>query len=147
NPIHGSNDLPSTFGGGNIPVPNGPSFFEVQGNVTVGSLNMTGGFLIVEGTLTVTGSSVWDGGYIVGPGKIVAQGGLQIGGPGGLLYGTTLVNAGNGTLFGQAHIDLYDGGTLVNQLGATLTIQGGGDGFHTDGTATLLNQGSLIAAI
>ena len=149
--IQGSQAVPSLFTGGVIPVTNGPKFFDVQGNVTASSLTLNaGGFLIVYGTLTVTGPVVIDGGYIVGPGTIIAQGGLQLGTVGGdqqFIYGTTLINAGTATLFGQAQISLVDGSTLINEANASLAIQGGGGSVVGDGTSNIVNQGSITAAV
>jgi hypothetical protein len=149
--IDGSNATPTAYTGGAIPVPNGPNFFAVTGNVTVGSMTMTGGYLIVYGTLTVTGPMLWDGGTIVGPGTILAKGGLTLGrslGDQQALYGTTLVNASiSATWYGQAEIGLYDGGTLVNRAGAILAIQGGGSSLNIDRSSTVLNGGTLTAAV
>jgi hypothetical protein len=150
NLIDGSQAAPVAFTGGDIPVTNGPSFFEVTGNTSVASLNMTSGFLIVDGTLTVTGAMLWDGGYIVGPGKIIAQGGLTLGETTDedmALEGTTLVNVGAGTMSGQAQIDMGEGAVFINQQGATLAILGGGSDIFPDGTITLFNQGSITATV
>ncbi len=149
--IDGSQANPVAFAGGDIPVqPNGPSFFIVATDMTVGSLNMTGGFLIVDGTLTVTGAMNWSGGYIVGPGKIIAEGGLTIGvaqGDQQFWYGTTLVNQGAATIFGAAEVGMDLGASFINQAGATITIQGGSQGFTSDGTTTIDNEGTITANI
>ncbi len=147
--------LPALVTGGDVvipvPPPGSADLFEVQGNVTVNSLTMSNGYLIVYGTLTVTGPMNWTGGYIVGPGKIVAEGGLNIGdslGDGGDLYGATLVNAGTATLNNQSSIGVGFGSTIVNEQNATLSIGGGGSGgLFDDGTSFLYNQGTITADV
>jgi hypothetical protein len=152
-PIGGSGaPNPTPFTGGDIPGSRpGVNVFVVQGNVTVSTLNMTAATLIVAGTLTVTGPMTWTGGTIVGSGTVIAAGGLTLsqstGGDQQDLNGVTLVNAGAGTIFGQASITLLDGARLLNQPGATLAIKGGGGILNSDGTATLDNQGSITAAV
>ena len=147
NLIEASQANPGIFSGGTI---TGNNFFVVNGNVSVPSLNMTGGFLIVNGTLTVTGSMLFDAGYIVGPGKIIAEGGLTLGSIAGgqsEIYGAELVNDGAATILGQTQQGWSDGAVFVNPVGSTIAIQGGGQGIDADGTVSIVNQGSITAAV
>ena len=147
NSIQASQANPGNFIGGTI---TGNNFLVVNGNVSVSTLNMTGGFLIVNGTLTVTGSMLFDAGYIVGPGKIIAEGGLTLGtivGGQSEIYGVELVNDGAATIFGQTQEGWNSGAVFVNPVGSTVTIQGGGQGIQADGSVSILNQGSITAAV
>jgi hypothetical protein len=145
--IDGSNTAPGLITGGPVTIPTKTqSFFRVDGNVTVSSLAMTDGYLVVAGTLTVTGPMTWTGGYIVGPGTVRALGGLQIGANDGntghyeALCGVTLINAGTGVMYDSFAQQF--GSTFVNQAGASLTI--GSDGtWSSDGSIALVNAGSI----
>jgi hypothetical protein len=145
--IDGSNTAPTPVTGGAVTIPTKTqSFFRVDGNVTVSSLTMTDGYLVVEGTLTVTGPMVWTGGYIVGPGTIKAEGGLQLGANDGntghyeALGGVTLINAGSAVMYDSFSQEF--GATFVNQAGATLDLASDGT-WSSDGAGSLVNQGTV----
>ena len=146
--IDGSQLAPAPFTGGSIV---DGAFFQVTGNITVGSLNMTGGFLIVDGTITVTGPMLFDEGYIVGPGEIIAEGGLTLGQQPlpdqQEIYGTTLVNTDIATVYGLTEIGINSGAVFINQLGAVLGFQGSGSDIVGDGTVTFINDGSITADV
>jgi hypothetical protein len=146
--INGSMTSPLAISGGAINISSTtPQFYRVDGNVTISSLKMTRGYLVVEGTLTITGSMTWTGGYIVGPGTIKVLGGLQLGANDGItgnyesLYGATLINAGSAVMFDSFSQEF--GSTFVNLPGATLSLRSDGT-WNSDGTATFANQGTLM---
>ncbi len=128
-----------------IPLPTAPytSFYDSAGG-TIGSLNMSGGWLTLTGTLTVTGSMVWTGGYIAGPGTLIVEGGLQLGtgvaAQQEALYGATLINTST--------ITVGDQDTFAQEYGATVENQGiidfkGLKDWTGDDTGTIDNQGTI----
>jgi hypothetical protein len=143
----GSNVSPVAITGGAVNISTtGQHFYRVDGNVTVSSLHMTSGYLVVEGTLTVNGPMTWTGGYIVGPGTVKVLGALQLGANDGVtgnyesLYGATLINSGSANMY-DSFAQQY-GSTFVNLPGASLNLLSNGT-WNSDGTATLVNQGTL----
>ena len=114
--------------------------YEESGSDTIGSLDFTGGDLLVTGalivagpltmsggghlviagtgTLTVTGPMTWTGGYIAGPGTLVVDGNLTLGtGSSGeeALSGTTLEN--------QSIIYVLDGDVFSQQVSLPSTTR------------------------
>ncbi len=110
--IDGSDSLPKPLGN-NEEIPSRPytSFFAVTGDDTVGSLDMTGGWLTITGTLTVTGPMTWTAGYIAARGRSSWRGApVGDGQPLGdqqRPYGVTLIN--------QSTITLTDGDAFAQQ--------------------------------
>ncbi len=81
--IDGSQTSPKPLGGNTViplPMPPYTTFFET-GDDTLGSLDMSGGWLTVTGTLIVTGPMTWTGGYIAGPGRSSWKAGSRWGRP------------------------------------------------------------------
>jgi hypothetical protein len=143
----GSSTSPIAITGGAVTISSAtPQLYRVDGNVTISSLKMTQGTLVVEGTLTIMGSMTWTGGYIVGPGTIKVLKGLQLGANDGntghyeSLYGATLSNAGSAVMY-DSFAQQY-GSTFANLPGATLDLRSNGT-WNSDGTATLVNQGTF----
>jgi len=146
--IDGSQASPEPLGAHTvIPLPTPPftTFFET-GDDTLGSLDMTGGWLTVTGTLTVVGPMTWTGGYITGPGTLIVEGGLTLGTGIGdqqeSLYGVTLINQSTITLTDQDVFAQEDGATVENQILHTIDIDGDGTWRGAD-TETIDNQGTL----
>jgi fibronectin-binding autotransporter adhesin len=146
--IDGSNASPEPLGSNAvIPLPTPPytNFFET-GDDTIGSLDMTGGWLTITGTLTVTGPMTWTGGYITGPGTLIVEGGLELGtGTASLseqLDGVTLINDSTITLTDQDVFAQEYGATVENEILHTIDIQGDAT-WDGDGTVTIDNQGTI----
>ncbi len=131
---------------GALAISGGTVNFSTGSAVPVASLTQWNGTLTGSDTVTVTGLTTWTGGTMSGPGATVAQGGLQLGTTDGgyeTLYARTLTNAGLASWLGGNNLDQEDGSTFNNLTGATLDFQTGGYWSNSDGTAVLINQGTL----
>jgi hypothetical protein len=117
-------------------------------NATLGSLALSGGNLGGASTVTVKGAIVWTGGTMSGPGTTLADGGLQLGSSTGAadtenLNARTLQNAGTLTWLANNTFEQEHGSTFDNLAAGTIDLQNHGTWINNDGTALLVNNGTL----
>jgi hypothetical protein len=123
---------------------------EYDDSAQAGTLNLLSGDLTGTGTLTVTGPALWTGGTMDGTGTTTAQDTLQLGlatdqHDNETLNGRTLVNAGTATWAGGGSIAQSYGGTFVNEVKASFTIDNDLT-WSSDGSGTFANAGTLTKA-
>ncbi|MBN2476809.1 MAG: hypothetical protein JXB62_19535 [Pirellulales bacterium] len=130
-----------------------------------GSLTVTSGFLVGEGTLDVAGQTQWTGGRIGGGLVINARGGMYLAGNPSLDDTAVLHNAGDAIVEGNdgvIHLDAtfsnsgtveVQSGTLrlgggsssgAFQVAADATLQLAGDAYTFDGGTAVRGQGSVV---
>ncbi len=132
---------------GALAISGGTLDFSTGSAISVPTLTQSSGTLTGNDTVAVTGLTTWTGGTMSGSGTTIAQGGLQLGTSnyGGYedLDARTLTNMGTATWLGGNYLDQEDGSSFNNLIGATFEFQSGGYWSNNDGTAALVNQGTL----
>ena len=131
---------------GALAISGGTVNFSTGSAATLASLTQWNGTLTGSDTLTVTGSTTWSGGTMSGPGSTIAQGGLQLSTTDGgyeYLYTRALSNASTAIWLGGTYLDQEFSSTFNNLKGATIDFQTGGSWYNSDGTAALVNQGTI----
>ncbi|MGO9922926.1 MAG: beta strand repeat-containing protein, partial [Isosphaeraceae bacterium] len=135
---------------GNLTIEPGLVNFSTGTTITVANLSLTNGSATLTGsdTLDVSGLSTWTDGTMNGSGATVAEGGLDLGlADGGshspLLESRTLINQGTANWVGLGAINLDDGSTFANELGATFYDQANGS-IGSDSSGLFDNLGTFV---